>query len=478
MHPGGSTRGRSGLGWRRAVTAAVVLAHLATACSLGSTPATTPAAALQPAWVEGLSLPPAAVHPLKLELARARGFAPRGKARPRRVRPVARDVRDTMSALYTGGFVDPHAWQGGRFPDVWRHFRGPARRQARHDVDQLTLGRAANRLSEVVPRRARVRVNVLLGPNRNPVAALADVRFAGIGRSLDGVDAPIRHRARYLLRRFGGRWQIVSYRVKRRLVPQKVPGVPTRGTLFILALGSDARPGQSVARSRADSIHVIGVNLRKGKASIVGIPRDSYVHIPGVGGGKINSALFHGGPRLMVRTVEGLTGIRMDGYLLTGFQGFRRMVSLIGGVTVRIPYRMSDAASGAHFAPGKKRLGGKGALAFSRNRHDAPGGDIGRSLNQGAVIVAALRELRNDVRRNPLTLFRWAMVGSRHLHTDLSLGEMLELLMAGMAIEPGRVRNRVVSGGAGTAGGQSTVRLGPGAGALFRDLRRNGILGG
>ncbi|HEX2032398.1 MAG TPA: LCP family protein, partial [Actinomycetota bacterium] len=311
-----------------------------------------------------------------------------------------------------------------------------------------------------------------------PVAAAASMRFAATALSPEGVRSPIRHGARYLLRPSGAGWKVVAYRVRRRLAPRPLPGAPTRGTLFILALGSDARPGQSVARSRADSIHVIGIDLRRRKASIVGIPRDAYVSIPGVGAGKINSALFHGGPSLAVRTVERLTGIRMDGYLLTGFHGFRRMVTLIGGVEVRIPYPMSDAASGARFPAGPRRLKGRPALAFSRNRHDAPGGDFGRSLNQGAVILAALRELRHDVARNPLVLFRWVAVASRHLETDLGVREMLQLLMAAVAIEPRRVRNRVVSGGAGFVGSQSVVHLGPGAGAMFRDLRRGGTLGG
>lgn len=256
------------------------------------------------------------------------------------------------------------------------------------------------------------------------------------------------------------------------------PGVPSNRPMFVLVIGSDARPRESVTRSRADSLHIIGVNPRKGRAAILGIPRDSYVPIPGAGSQKINAALFHGGPELVVRTVEQLAGIRIDAYLLTGFLGFRRIVTKVGPIEVTVPYAMSDAASGAHFRPGRTRMTGPRALAFARNRHDAPGGDFGRSLNQGRLLVSALRAIREDVRKDPLALFRWTAAGFGHVRTDLSLVETLELLQAAVTIDPSRVANRVVSGGGGFVGGASVVRLGSAAQAAFRDLRQDGLLGG
>jgi LCP family protein required for cell wall assembly len=248
--------------------------------------------------------------------------------------------------------------------------------------------------------------------------------------------------------------------------------------VFILAIGSDARPNQSVTRSRADSLHIIGVNPKKGSASILGIPRDSFVPIPGAGTQKINASLFHGGPELTVRTVEQLTGIRMDAYVLAGFEDFRRMVTTLGGLEVRVPYPMSDSFSGANFRAGPTRLTGTEALAFARNRHDAPGGDFGRSLNQGRLILSALQELREDFERDPVTVLRWMVAAGRYLNTDLTLDRILDLLLAAMAIDPGKVRNQVVSGGGGTVGGASVVHLGSSAHSMFRDLRRDATLGG
>jgi polyisoprenyl-teichoic acid--peptidoglycan teichoic acid transferase len=265
--------------------------------------------------------------------------------------------------------------------------------------------------------------------------------------------------------------------VGRLMAAAFAPAVHRSSRLFVLAIGSDARAGQAVGRTRADSLHIIGVDLREARASIVGIPRDSYVPIPGAGSQKINASLFLGGPELTVRTVEALTGIPIDGYLLAGFTDFRAMVSRIGGVEVRVPYPMNDAASGARFRPGPTRMTGPEALAFSRDRHDVPGGDFGRSLNQGRLLVAALRELRADAARDPAALLQWVAVAADHLITDLPVDRMLDLLLVALTIDPARIRNRVVSGGSGFVGGQSVVRLGTSARAMFRDLRRNGVFG-
>jgi LCP family protein required for cell wall assembly len=252
------------------------------------------------------------------------------------------------------------------------------------------------------------------------------------------------------------------------------PPLPSKDPLFILAIGSDARPRGSVTRSLADSLHIIAVNPKTGVASILGIPRDSYVPIPGGGSQKINSSLFRGGPELVVQTVERLTGIRMDGYLLVGFEGFRNMVSEVGGIEMVIPQAMSDAASGAYFRPGKTRLDGPKALAFSRNRKGVRGGDFGRSLNQGLLMMAALREFRQDVRKDPANAFTWILAGAKYLRTDLSFTEMVDLAFAALDVE--KVKNRVVSGSGGFVGGASVVRLGSSAQAMFRDLARDGTL--
>lgn len=252
-----------------------------------------------------------------------------------------------------------------------------------------------------------------------------------------------------------------------------------RGTrpITILALGSDARPGEQVDRRLADAIHLITVNPREGGATVLGFPRDSYVQVPGVGQRKINEGLFNGGSELMVDTVEELTGIPIDYYLLTSFEGLPAMVEAIGKIDVDIPYAMNDPASGAVFEAGPRRINGNEALALARNRKSTPNGDFSRSENQGLLIVSALAELHRQVSRNPTALFTWAAVGARHTQTNLSLSEVLELFLTALRVDPDNVDHLVAKGSVGSAGAASVVLLSEANRQLYDDLRDDGLVG-
>ena len=255
------------------------------------------------------------------------------------------------------------------------------------------------------------------------------------------------------------------------------PGVPSPRPTFVLVVGSDARPGQPLTNTRADSIHLVGVNPRLARVSVLGIPRDAWVPIPGAGTNRINAAFTAGGPEMLVRTVERLTGISIDAYVLTGFRGFMQLVHAVGGLRVRVPYPIDDADARARFTRGMRHLSGQEALAFSRARHDVPAGDFSRSLNQGRVIIAALAELRRQIARGSSSaLIPWVVAGSQILRTDLGLSDLFELLLAAPAFEPSKVRNVVASGAGATIGGRSVVVLGRRASSLFRDLRRDAVL--
>ncbi|HZD17855.1 MAG TPA: LCP family protein [Actinomycetota bacterium] len=443
--------------------------------SVGPTPSPTPSPSMAPAFE------------LSVRLGRVSGRSPAGAVAARRLFAPAEAVLDTMTELYSIGFVDPDRWAGGRFPGLLRLFAPDLRRAARHDLRSLTLGRAVGKLEAVRPVRARLDVRFATDPARHPLAAFAEMDFAGVAIAGDA-ELPIRHGGRFVLRRSHGRWRIAAYDVRSRVPsPGEIraearkasgsPEIASRDLLFLLVIGSDARPGQAVQATRADSIHIVGVNPTRHRASIVGIPRDSYVSIPGGGVDKINAALARGGPELVVATVERLTGIRIDGYLLTGFEGFERAVSAVGGIDIVIPYPISDRYSHAQFRRGRTHLSGREALAFSRNRHDAPGGDFGRSLNQGRLLIAALREMQAAMRGDRLGLVPWVFAATNHLRTDLSLGDLIDLALAAPAIDADLVRNTVVSGRGGSAGGRSVIFLGAAAATTFRDLARDAILG-
>jgi LCP family protein required for cell wall assembly len=260
-----------------------------------------------------------------------------------------------------------------------------------------------------------------------------------------------------------------------------LPGFEATRPIFVLAIGSDARPGycEPVERCLADSIHLIGINPRSQAASILGIPRDSYVDIPGRGPAKINEALLQGGPQLVVETVEQLVGVDIDYYFLTSFEGFRHMVNAVGGLEVQVPYSIAASGSLPSISAGPQQLDGDLALALARNRKGAPNGDFSRSENQGLILLAALAKFRQDVRRDPMSLLIWLVSGLTHIQTDLSVSEVFELALACMAIPPAKVVNSVTPGGIGTApNGASIVTLGEEADAIFADIADDGLLRG
>jgi anionic cell wall polymer biosynthesis LytR-Cps2A-Psr (LCP) family protein len=186
--------------------------------------------------------------------------------------------------------------------------------------------------------------------------------------------------------------------------------------------------------------------------------------------------MVFGGPSLMVKTIESITGIRIDFWMLTSFSGLRRMVNGIGGLRVYVPRPMHDRFSGANFSKGVHRFNGDKALAFARDRHDVPGGDFGRSENQGRLMLAALAQLRKVFNRNPGKLFDWIAVGWRNVRTDLSLATLLDLALTATSIPSKNVKNLVVPGTTGSAGGASVVFISPSAKAIYADMRSDGVV--
>lgn len=277
---------------------------------------------------------------------------------------------------------------------------------------------------------------------------------------------------------YHARAQTPAVQISRAQDARFIPSVRGNEPIFILAIGSDARPDEQVDRRLADSLHLIGVNPSEGAASIVGFPRDSYVPIPGFGEAKINESLYNGGPELVVETVEQLSGIQIDYWILTSFQGMTSLVNGIGGLRVEIPYAMNDPYSGADFEAGEQVIDGRGALALARNRHDTPDGDFSRSENQGLMLVAALEQLRSSFRRDPSVIFEWIAVGLTNVQTDLGFDEVFDLMLTAVGVDPEAVTNVVLPGGIAMAGEASVVILSDEADGIFSDLADDGLLSG
>nr|WP_137875235.1 LCP family protein [Rhodococcus sp. Q] len=194
----------------------------------------------------------------------------------------------------------------------------------------------------------------------------------------------------------------------------------TPGTNWLL-VGSDSREGLTaeqdqelsaggdIAGKRTDTIIVIHVP-KSGAATMVSIPRDSYVNIPGWGEDKINAsfAIDGGGPQLLVRTVEEATGLRMDHYAEIGFGGFAGIVDAIGGVNLCVPYPIDDPLAGINLQPGCQDLTGAEALGFVRTRA-TPLADLDRMNNQRLFMAALLDKATSlGTMLNPFRL--WSLV--------------------------------------------------------------------
>jgi LCP family protein required for cell wall assembly len=255
-----------------------------------------------------------------------------------------------------------------------------------------------------------------------------------------------------------------------------VPTLDGNEPIFILLLGSDARPGEPIDGERTDSIHILGINPAKHRAAILGFPRDSYVPIPDHGTQKINSAMFYGGPELAVQTVEGLTGITLDYWALTSFEGFTGMINGIGGLTVDVPFSMHDSYSKADFEPGVQQLDGGQALAFARDRHSLPEGDFGRSENQGRLMVASLMQFRKEFGKDPSRVLTWLGAGLRNLQTNVPIDQLLALAFTASMINPKHVTNVVAPGTTGMAGTSSIVNLTSEATTIFNDMKNDGLI--
>jgi LCP family protein required for cell wall assembly len=246
----------------------------------------------------------------------------------------------------------------------------------------------------------------------------------------------------------------------------------------ILAVGSGARPGDDVLHSLSDSLHLIFLNPDQHAGTIVGIPRDSWVDIPGHGSDKINSALAVGGPDLMVQTIEARFGVHIDYWAITTFWGFKGMLDQIGGLTVNVPFRMYDPTySGVDLQAGVQTLNGEQALAMARDRHSLLAGDFGRQENGGRLILAALTQFQKEFNGDAGSLFNWIGAGMTRINTSLTVDDVMLLAYTATAQPVSKLRNIVLPGSSQTIGGLSAVALNTAAvSQIFNDVTPDGIM--
>jgi LCP family protein required for cell wall assembly len=192
----------------------------------------------------------------------------------------------------------------------------------------------------------------------------------------------------------GSTWLLVGSDSRQGLTPEQQEA---------LATGGDTGNG------RTDTILVVHVPAFASSAptTMVSIPRDSYVPIPGYGRDKINAAFAMGGARLLAETVEQATGLRVDHYAEIGFSGFAGLVDGLGGVTICPKSPIDDPLAGVNLPAGCQQVDGRDALGYVRSRA-TPRADLDRMIDQRQFMSSLLhRAVSPAVWLNP---WRWYSV--------------------------------------------------------------------
>lgn len=180
----------------------------------------------------------------------------------------------------------------------------------------------------------------------------------------------------------------------------------TPGDTYLI-VGSDERHGaakKSVQGMRADTIMLLNVP-ESGKPALISLPRDTLVtYADGSGQGKLNAALNIGGPKALVQTVEQLSGLTIDHYIMIGMDGVAMLTDAVGGINLCYNHDVNDSYSDLVWTAGCHDVDGKVALQFSRMRYSDPLGDIGRGQRQRQVVAKVLKKaLSPGVILNPIS---------------------------------------------------------------------------
>ena len=274
-----------------------------------------------------------------------------------------------------------------------------------------------------------------------------------------------------LLLALGGFTLFLDARMSRVDALVDYPGRPaaTAGTNWLL-VGSDSRAGLTpeqqaalatgdASGSRTDTIMLLH-KPASGASTLVSIPRDSYLDIPGHGRNKVNAAFSIGGPQLLARTVEQATDLRVQHYVEVGFGGFAGVVDAVGGVTMCLDAPIDDPAAGINLPAGCQQLTGAQALGYVRTRDTFANQDLTRIANQRAFLTALFTKASSPgTLLNPLRAIPLATQGVGSLTVD-SGDHVWNLAGLGLAISSGDLVNTTVPiGGTPTVSGAGSVVL-------------------
>lgn len=216
----------------------------------------------------------------------------------------------------------------------------------------------------------------------------------------------------------------------------------------ILVLGLDRRPGET-GPVRSDTLLLIIVRSDVPQVTLLSIPRDLYVEVPGHGQSRINTAHFFGGPALAAETVALNFGVPIDRWARLDFNGFRALVDAAGGVDIDVPRYIVDNAYPTEdygvmrieIPAGQQHMDGETALRYVRTRHDS--NDFERAERQQQVVLALVRQLLQ-----PSAWPCWPAVANafaQSVETDVQPWDILALLPTLVRVGPEGIRHAVIN---------------------------------
>jgi len=219
----------------------------------------------------------------------------------------------------------------------------------------------------------------------------------------------------------------------------RVASPPLDERVHVLVLGLDYVPGATARRS--DTILV--ASLREGDVRILSIPRDTHVKFPDGRVEKVNAAYAFGGAELARKVISNFLGLEIKYYIVIDYDGFEKLIDLLGGVTVSVekPLKDDKTKPPIDIAAGTQKLNGKMALGYIRYR-DNQSGDLGRLQRQRQLLEALLRQ---GVREKSL-LQQMVTTAQQYIETNLAPVQLYRLAQRLQTLRPEQVQIKQIPG--------------------------------
>lgn len=256
-------------------------------------------------------------------------------------------------------------------------------------------------------------------------------------------------------------WSVQSIKDMQQIAISPREGFPGQNRMTILCMGIDDNWTDNTdevytKNARTDTLFFLTLDLTTHKATMLSIPRDTYAHIAGHDWKfKINAAYEKGGPQCTLDTVQELTGVRADHFLVLNIDATKRVVDALGGVDVNVEHEMHRHDHWGHFAvdlkPGFQHLNGDQAVGFARYREPDQGkkatpedSDERRSYRQHILLRAMVGKAKSFA--NIAQADSLVDVGMSNIHTDLSRTQLFDLAAIFRGIQPDDIRTATLPG--------------------------------